>query len=139
MVRLAQENRVKGYDGLVGTLANLGIRLSSSTIARILERHGIPPAPERRKTTTWREFLAAHWDLLAATDFFTTTVWTLRGPVTYYVLIVMKLAKRTVHVAGITTNPHDAWMAQVARNLTMDGWGFLSGMWSLLHDRDAKF
>jgi transposase InsO family protein len=139
VVRLAKENRLKGYKGLVGMLANLGISLSTSTIGRILKRHGIAPAPERRKTMTWREFLAAHWHLLAATDFFTATVWTLRGPVTYYVLVVMKVATRTVEIAGITPNPHDAWMAQVARNLTMESWGFLDGTWMLLHDRDGKF
>jgi transposase InsO family protein len=139
VVRLAQENRLKGYKGLVGMLANLGISLSASTIGRILRRHGIAPAPERRKTMTWREFLAAHWELLAATDFFTATVWTLRGPVTYYVLVVMKVATRTVEIAGITPNPHAGWMAQMARNLTMVGWGFLGGRWLLLHDRDGKF
>jgi transposase InsO family protein len=139
VVRLAKENRLKGYKGLVGMLANLGIYLSASTIGRILKRHGIAPAPERRKTMTWREFLAAHWHLLAATDFFTATVWTLRGPATYYVLVVMRVATRTVEIAGITPNPHAGWMAQVARNLTMAGWGFLGGPWMLLHDRDGKF
>ena len=88
---------------------------------------------------TWREFLAARWGPLAATDFFTATVWTLRGPVTYYVMVAMKVATGTVEIAGITANPHAGWMAQVARNLTMEGWGFLGGRWLLLHDRDGKF
>jgi hypothetical protein len=139
VVRLAKENRLKGYKGLVGMLANLSLSLSASTIGRILKRHGIAPAPDRRKTMTWREFLTAHWELLAATDFFTATVWTLRGPVTYYVLVVMRVATGTVDIAGVTPNPHARWMAQVARNLTMAGWGFLGGPSLLLHDRDGKF
>jgi transposase InsO family protein len=83
--------------------------------------------------------LAAHRDVLAAADFFTTELWTLKGLVTYYVLFFIDLASRKVHVAGLTPHPHQEWMKQIARNVTMEAWGFLSGSRFLLHDRDGKF
>jgi hypothetical protein len=36
------------------------------------------------------------------------------------------LSSRKVHVAGITPHPNEAWMIQVARNVTMEEWGFLA-------------
>src|SRR3989475_11962004 len=83
VVRMAQENRSWGYDRIVGALANLGYTVSDQTVGNILKRHGIPPAPERKTTTTWKEFIRAHLDMLVATDFFTAEVWTLGGLVTY--------------------------------------------------------
>ena len=78
-------------------------------------------------------------DVLAATDFFTTEVWTQGGLVTYYVLFFIHLATRRVHIAGITPNPNEPWMIQVARNVTMADLGFLSSSRYLIHDRDSKF
>jgi len=83
VLRIAQENRGWGYDRIAGALANLGHDLCEETVGNILRRHGIPPAPERKQGTTWKEFIASHREVLAATDFFTTEVWTLRGLVTY--------------------------------------------------------
>ena len=60
-------------------MSNLGHELARSTIAAILERLGIEPAPERRRKTTWQEFLSWHWEMIVATDFFTVEVWTRRG------------------------------------------------------------
>src|SRR5215813_288205 len=77
VVRMAQGNRSWGYDRIVGALANLGLTVSAQTVGNILKRHGIPPAPERKTTTTWKEFIRTHLDVLVATDFFTTEVWTL--------------------------------------------------------------
>ncbi len=139
IVRLAAENRDWGYDRIAGALANLGHEVSDQTVGNILKRHGIPPAPERKKTTTWKEFIRAHRDVLAATDFFTAEVWTLRGLVTYYVLFVMHVATRRVHIAGLTPFPHERWMTQVARNLTMADVGFLVDHRYLIHDRDGKY
>jgi hypothetical protein len=68
---MAQENRSWGYDRLAGALANLGYTISDRTVGNILKRHGLPPAP-KRKTTTWKEFIRSHMDVLVATDFFTT-------------------------------------------------------------------
>jgi transposase InsO family protein len=91
------------------------------------------------KETTWTEFIRAHREVLAATDFFTTEVWTCFGLITYYVLLFIRVHRRKVHVAGITPHPTEAWMKQVARNVTMAEVGFLEGCRYVLHDRDAKF
>jgi putative transposase len=139
IVRMARENRSWGYDRIVGALANLGYTVSGQTVGNILKRHGIPPAPERKTTTTWKEFVRTHMDVLVATDFFTTEVWTLGGLVTYYILFFIHLGTRQVHVAGVTPHPDAQWMVQIARNVTMEEWGFLSPGQYLIHDRDTKF
>ena len=139
VVRMAQENRSWGYDRIVGALAHLGYTLSDQTVGNILKRHGIPPAPERKKTTTWKEFIRTHMEMLVATDFFTAEVWTTAGLVTYYVLFFIHLASRKVHVAGMTPHPDASWMVQIARNETMAEWGCLQPGQYLIHDRDSKF
>ena len=139
IVRIAQENRSWGYDRIVGALANLGLTVSDQTVGNVLKRHGIAPAPERKTTTTWKEFIRTHMDVLVATDFFTAEVWTLGGLVTYYVLFFIHLGSRKVHVAGVTPHPNEAWMVQVARHVTMEEWGLLSPGQYLIHDRDTKF
>jgi putative transposase len=98
------------------------------------------PTPQRRKAgMSWGQFLKTHWEVLAATDFFTVEVATWHGLVTYYVLVVMELATRRVQVAGITPHPTAAYMQQCARQLTDPFEGFLLGKRYLLHDRDTKF
>jgi putative transposase len=82
VVRMAGENRDWGYRRIQGALSNLGHNIARSTIAAILKRHGMEPAPERSRKTTWKEFLSRHWELLVAADFFTVEVWTRRGPTT---------------------------------------------------------
>src|SRR4029453_18054038 len=139
VVQMAKENRGWGYDRLAGALAHLGYQISDQTVGNILKRRGIPTAPERRKTTTWKAFIRTHMDVLWATDFFTTAVWTLGGLVTYYILFFIHLETRQVHIAGVTPHPHEAWMKQMARNLTMDGGGILKPGQYLIHDRDTKF
>ena len=139
VLRVARGNRSWGYDRIVGALANVGMKLSRQTVANILKRHGLKPAPERKDGTTWAEFVRSHMDVLVGTDFFTTEVWTARGLVTYYVLFLLHLGSRRVHVAGMTRNPDEPWMLQVARNLTMTGWGFLNEMRYAIMDRDSKF
>jgi putative transposase len=139
IVRMAQENRSWGYDRILGALANLDVTVSDQTVGNVLKRHGIAPAPERKATTTWKEFIRTHLDVLVATDFFTAEVWTLGGLVTYYVLFFIHLGSRQVHVAGVTPHPHEAWMVQMARNITMEQWGFLSPGQYLIHDRDGKY
>jgi putative transposase len=139
IVRMAHENRSWGYDRIVGALANLGYTISDQTVGNILKRHGVPPAPERKTTTTWTEFIRTHMDVLVATDFFTAEVWTLGGLVTYYVLFFIHLGSRKIEVAGVTPHPHEAWMVRVARHVTMEEWGFLSHGQYLIHDRDGKY
>jgi putative transposase len=139
VVRMAQENRSWGYDRIVGALANLGYTISDQTVGNILKRRGLPPAPERQTTTTWKACIRTHMDVLVATDFFTAEVWTLGGLVTYYVLFFIHLSSRKIHIAGVTPHPKEAWMVQVARNVTMEEWGFLSAGQYLIHDRDGKY
>jgi putative transposase len=74
VVRLAQENRSWGYACIVGALRHLGYTISDQTVGHIMKRHGVSTAPERRKTTTWHEFIRTHMDMLVATDFFTAEV-----------------------------------------------------------------
>jgi putative transposase len=80
--RMAKENPGWGYDRIAGAMANLGHRLSDQTVGHILRRHDIPPAPKRKQTTSWKDFIRAHMAVLVATDFFTVEVLTLRGLIT---------------------------------------------------------
>jgi transposase InsO family protein len=139
VVRMAQENRSWGYDRIVGALANLGYTISAQTVGNVLKRHGIAPAPERKTTTTWKEFIRTPMEVLVATDFFTAEVWTWCGLVTYYVLFFIHLGSRKVHIAGMTPHPNEQWMTQIARNVTMEEWGFLAPGQYLIHDRDTKY
>ena len=139
IVRMAGENRDWGYDRIAGALANLGHEISDQTVGNVLRRHGLPPAPDRKRTTTWAASIRTHMALLAGTDFFTAEALTLRGLVTYYVLFFINLESRRVDIAGITVHPNEAWMKQIARNATMDDCGTLRDCRYVLHDRDTKF
>jgi transposase InsO family protein len=106
----------------------------------------MPPAHPRAAHTSlnspkmpWKTFLAAHWNGLAAADFFTVEVLTVAGLTRYVVLFVMKLKTRTVEIAGITRQPDENWMTQVARNLTNAEDGFLRGINHLILDRDPLY
>ena len=139
VVRMAEENRDWGYRRIQGALSNLGHELARSTIAQILQRHGIEPAPERIRKTTWKEFLSQHWELIVATDFFTVEVWTRRGLQRFIVLFFMELSTRKVQIAGIASTANGLWMSQIARNLTDAEQGILTGKRYLIHDRDPLF
>jgi transposase InsO family protein len=139
ILRFASENPSWGYDRIQGALANVGYRISDTTVGNVLKQHGIEPAPDRKRQTTWPTFIKSHWDVLAAIDFTTIEVWTKGGLVTYYLLFVMELKTRRVHFAGCTPRPDGIWMKQIARNLTDCVDGFLNGKRYLLLDRDGKF
>jgi putative transposase len=139
IVRMVEENRSWGYDRIVGALANLGHEVSDQTVGNVLRCHGVPPAPERKHTTTWAAFIRTHLSVLAGTDFFTVEVFTRRGLVTYYVLFFIHLESRKVDIAGITVRPNEHWMQQMARNVTMEGCGALRDCRYLLHDRNTKY
>jgi len=139
VVKLAEENRDWGYRRIQGALSNLGRKIARSTIAEILERHGIEPAPERSRTTTWKEFLSRHWELIVAADFFTVEVWTRRGLQRFLVLFFIDLATRRVEIAGIARTANGLWMSQIGRNLTDATDGILNGKRYLIHDRDPLF
>src|SRR5688572_5447017 len=105
----------------------------------MLKRHGIEPAPDRIRKTTWKEFLSRHWELIVATDFFTVEVWTARGLQRYIVLFFIELSTRRVEIAGIASVANGLWMSQIARNISDTVDGLLTGKRYLIHDRDPLF
>jgi len=136
---MAEENNGWGYRRIQGALSNLGHDLARTTIANILKRRGIEPAPERNRKTTWKEFLHRHWSQIVATDFFTVEVWTCTGLKRFTVLFFMDLSTRRVEIGGIARSANGLWMLQIARNLTDAVDGFLCGKRYLIHDRDPLY
>jgi putative transposase len=136
IIRLARENPRWGYQRIKGELQRLGVQVSATTIRTMLRRHGLDPAP-RRGATTWRAFLRQQATGIMACDFFTVdTVWLRR----LYVLFLIELGTRRIHLAGVTAHPDGTWVTQQARNLPL----MLGNQGSrrlrvVLRDRDAKF
>ncbi|MEE9392314.1 MAG: integrase core domain-containing protein [Planctomycetota bacterium] len=139
VVQMAKENPSWGYRRIQGALRNLGHVVVHNTVKRILVDHGIEPAPERGKKTTWSQFLRSHWSTLAASDFFSTEVWTPKGIVTIYALFIIKLETRRVHIVGSTPHPDNHFMKQAALDLAAFDDGFLRGTTHMIVDRDTKF
>ena len=138
VIRLARENPAWGYDRIVGAVHNLGDDISAQTVGNILQRNGLGSSPERRRNTTWASFIRQHRDVLWATDFFTTEIWTRWGLTTYYVLFFIHVRSRRIVLGGMSQNPNEGWMKQTARNVTSSD-GPLVGARYLIHDRDAKY
>src|SRR5437773_7823820 len=111
VVRMAEENRRWGYRRIQGALSNLGHILARTTIANILKCHGIDPAPERSRRTTWNEFLTRHWDQIVATDFFTVEVWTCSG-LTRFVILILH---------GCVDTARGNWRHRLFRKWAVDG------------------
>jgi putative transposase len=132
-LRLARENPRWGYPRIAGELLKLGLRVSPSTVRRILLTAGSGPAP-RRSGPNWQQFLRQQPASMLACDFFTVETISLRR---FYVLFFIELESRRVHLAGCTTNPTGAWVTQQARNLSFTG--LFQRMRFLIHDRDCKF
>jgi hypothetical protein len=133
MLRFARENPRWGYPRIAGELQKLGLRVSPSTVRRLLLAAGLKPAP-RRSGPSWREFLERQAASMIACDFFTVETISLRR---FYVLFFIELESRYVHLAGCTTNPTGGWVTQQARNLTFTG--AVGRMRFLIRDRDSKF
>src|ERR1051326_395103 len=95
-----------GYRRIQGALADLGHEVARSTVASILKEHGLEPAPERSRKTTWKEFLSQHPGVIAAADFFTIEAWTRSGLTRFLVLFLIDLSSRCVEIAGVTRPAH---------------------------------
>jgi putative transposase len=136
IVRLARENPSWGFTRIQNELRRLGRRVAASTVRRVLREHGIPPAPHRATTMTWRQFLRTQAATLLACDFFEVDTVNLS---TISVFFVMELRTRTVHILGVTTRPSADWVAQQARNLLLDLGERAADFTRLIRDRDAKY
>jgi putative transposase len=139
IVQFALENPRWGPKRIGGMLNHLGTKVCTQTVVNVLKRHGIRPRPGKDNGMSWNEFIAIHKDLIVATDFFTAEVMMLKGLVTYYVLFFIDLKTRMVKIAGVTQHPNEMWMAQIARNLTMDDEPLFAGKKYLIHDGDTKY
>jgi putative transposase len=133
VLSLARENPRWGHRRISGELAKLGLRVSPTTVRRLLARAGLGPAP-RRSGPGWREFLRAPAASVVACDFFTVESVLLRR---YYILFFIAHASRRVWLAGCSTNPTGAWVTQQARNLGLDLADH--GTRLLIRDRDSKY
>jgi putative transposase len=135
VVRMARDNPRWGYLRIVGECRKLGVGVSATSVRRILRRHRLGPAP-RRGGPSWSAFLRAQAGAVLACDFFTVETVALTR---LYVLFVVELDRRRVHLAGITAHPTGGWVAQAARNLLMDLDDRRDRLRFLIRDRDAKF
>src|SRR5205809_543476 len=122
-----------------GCTRQSGTRVGTWHDRQHYEHHGIEPAPERSRKTTWKEFLSRHWGQIVASDFFTVEVWTRAGLQCFVVLFFIELSTRRVEVGGIARVANGLWMTQIARNLTDAVDGFFIGKRYLIHDRDPLY
>jgi transposase len=129
VIRMARENRTWGYDRIQRSLQHLGYTISDQTVGNILKRHGIPPAPERKKTVTWHKFIRSHWAVFMATGFFNSEVWNGLGLVMSYLTSVIHLSCHPIQsVMTVLHRPMLAMRALVQRardlSLEMRRWVF---------------
>ncbi len=139
IVKMAKENPTWGYKRIQGALKNLAQVLSPNTVKNVLLDHGIDPAPQRTAGMPWSKFLKAHWSTLAASDFFSTEVWTPSGLKTIYTLFFIRLESREVEIFASTEHPNTIFMNGAAMDITDEETGCLKGVTHLIIDRDTKY
>lgn len=134
-------NDAWGRRRIHGELIKLGICVGETTIRRILQRHGLPPAPERGRSWVGPAAIAASDPGTVAIDFTKVTIGHGTSARHYFLLAGIHLGSREVELLGLAEHPNRAWIAQIARNLTMAGTGFLNRVnaRAVLMDRDRLF
>jgi putative transposase len=113
IIDMAKDNKHLGGKTLHGYLKYLGLKVSPSTINRILREHGIEPNPDRPEKTSWNEFVKRQFSSMAGIDFFQKDIWTKYGLVKYMVLVVIDYKTRKVEIAGIIPQANGEWMKQM--------------------------
>lgn len=136
---MCKENPSWGYGRIYGELRKLGYDVHWQTVRRVMLDAGLLPDPERPYKTSWKTFIQAHWEIIAACDFFTVEALGLKGLQRYLIFFVIDVASRRVEIAGIHEQPCETEMVQYARNLTDSANGFLKGKRVLIHDRDPLY
>jgi putative transposase len=135
VLRVARENPRWGYQRIAGELSSLGVRVSATTVRKLMRAAGLGPAGQRAGLS-WREFIRSQAATMIACDFF--TVDTIRAK-RLYVLFFIELGSRRVHLAGCSEAPNAVWVAQQARNLVWTLPERAAQLRFLIRDRDAKF
>jgi putative transposase len=135
VLRLARENPRWGYQRIVGEINGLGLRVSATTVRKILHETGVGPAG-RHSHLSWRAFLRQQAQSMLAVDFFTVETISLKR---LYVLFFIELGSRRVHLAGCTANPTRAWVTQQTRQFTWQLQEQPPRFRYLIRDRDSKF
>ncbi len=143
IIRIAKENPNSGCRKILGELKKLALKANRTSLRRVLKDEGLLPDPYRHAPkgvqTTWRKFIEIYMNVMVATDFFCKTIWTPMGRKTAYSLVFIHLASRKVFLSPSTYNPHEGWVCQQARNVSM--WAEDEGIdiRFLIRDRDTKF
>lgn len=88
VLRLARENPRWGYQRIVGEINGLGLRVSATTVRKVLREAGVGPTGERFGLS-WRTFLRQQAESMLAVDFFTVETISLQR---LYVLFFIDLA-----------------------------------------------
>jgi putative transposase len=135
VLRFARENPRWGYQRIVGEINGLGLKVSATTVRKILHEAGVGPAGER-SSLSWRAFLRQQAQSMLAVDFFTVETIALQR---VYVLFFIELHSRRLHLAGCTANPTGAWVTQQARQFTWTLQEQTSPFRFLIRDRDSKY